>query len=98
MGTEWLYGDCGTVCTAATIRSYDGRGTRVWWPSHDKLYRRENEEERRKEKTFIPERKKTEADFTRASGRKEYGMWAHGFTTDTDFIGTSRPKGYGNRR
>lgn len=29
MGTEWLYGDCGTVCTAATIRSYDGLGTRV---------------------------------------------------------------------
>ena len=58
MSTEWLYGDCGTVCTAAAIRSCDGRGTRAWWPPHDKLYRRENEEERRKEKTFIPEKKR----------------------------------------
>ena len=27
MGTEWLYGDCGTVCTAALARACDGRRT-----------------------------------------------------------------------
>ena len=52
---------------------YGGRGTRVRRPPHDKLYRGKTEEERRKEKTFIPERKKTEADFTGTSGRKGCG-------------------------
>ena len=58
MGTEWLYGDCGTVCTAAAIRSCDGRGTHVWWPPHDKLYRGKTEEERRKEKLLYLKEKR----------------------------------------
>ena len=98
MSTEWLYGDCGTVCTAAAIRSYDGRGTHVWWPPHDKLYRRKNEEERRKEKTFIPERKKIKTDFTGTSGPNGCLRGKILPYAETDFTGTSGPKGCGNRR